>query len=532
MLQWAWTYHLWAGSLLVFPVCAQRFELARPTRAPLVELNNESAKHAIAVAASLYNSRLVVLIYVVYKDHSIYDRYCQVHGQRMAGGAWFLPTATLPMAAHELSCDYGSDWPATAVTDETCEGCFYDFDRHFDPAEEKRWKVGYVFNCPTPPGWSGGSEQIVRLVSQREGALDLEMQLRRVDAAVRAVTACSEARFRFDLIEHFRPGITAFWLRWHLDVIGIDHIDLYDNDGSMLPILQNIEDKEPDLDLASRVTYRKSWPSSLGPDVAELLQPQSSSIHRVYARFEGECSRPILLVQLQNQHCLIANRGRSRWVLNLHNQDLFLVPPRDSDKIVRRYGHRLVEDLLQHFQSPVGAVLLPTFESAPPFIQPHSLQKDFSWVTPRQVLFNLRIVKQNAGKAYPSIVKFCTRLKSNESWNVDEVLHFHHARTESVNHRHALCDAEETARFSTHACWLRGERNHREVTDHASININATQWHFRHLTFLMPGDCHEKVFRERVVGRVLSRTLTYDPIVWRWPVLTNMSRSKSARNDG
>lgn len=118
------------------------------------------------------------------------------------------------------------------------------------------------------------------------------------------------------------------WLRYHLDILGFDHFQIYDLDGSMAPYVEPFKD---------RISYYPRWSDSISPEM--------------FGRIWTDCRYCNEMIAYD--HCMMTNRDNSDWVMVLHAPDCYVSPP----KKVRQP----VEDLLQRVEAidpPVSSVVL------------------------------------------------------------------------------------------------------------------------------------------------------------------------------
>eukprot|EP00929_Paragymnodinium_shiwhaense_P065643 TRINITY_DN32889_c0_g1_i2.p1 TRINITY_DN32889_c0_g1~~TRINITY_DN32889_c0_g1_i2.p1 ORF type:complete len:337 (-),score=43.46 TRINITY_DN32889_c0_g1_i2:571-1581(-) len=288
---------------------AVRFELTLPASADILEASLAGADrtYAVVVAATLTSRRLEILLSVYHDNRTFYEKQCDLHGPvPELGGIWLLPTAALPFEAGELRCDFGAAWPKTVLRDQSCADCFHRaVERHFDAKEASRWKPAFLMECEVPKGWlrkhGRPAEKPTAVLTLRgksarkSSALDLPMHLTPSTRKPTAATACSVPLVNVERVERLRPGITEAWLRWHLDVVGIEHFFLYDNDGTLGPVLRNIENQKSLPNMSKRITYFPSFPSHLGREMKDLRPRRRFLLARVHVH--GSCRAALLCAQ-------------------------------------------------------------------------------------------------------------------------------------------------------------------------------------------------------------------------------------------
>lgn len=443
-------------------------------------------------------ARMEVLVYVFYKNWTYYQRRCE--DLAPACSPWFVPSAELPFSISELSCDFGRSGH-TSVRDDTCRDCGIDFDVPLfgmDAHVGSNSVTAHVLSCAAPArGLTTRSSLSVTLRgSSRDASLEVPLVLMR-DAESEAVTACTNVLFGLDAMSRLRPGLVGVWLVWHLGVLGVDRLMVYDFDGSFSPHYLELEERHPAL-LAKSIGFGSAGADDV-PDVAATWGTSKAS----------RCGTPYMLKELAAAHCLFHSRGRSRAVLSLHAPDIFLVPPRRrANGTGPSWGHGLSErpvlDLVDRLlaEDHLAGLLVPAFESFPSYGKCLADHCYLSWDDSG--------VDREAAKEL-LVAPHC-RGQLEVQWHY-EVFQHHAMRIRSISQdAWPLCRPDLTGRLWAHACIvpLSLRRFIRDLHTTASVPPEY-DWHFRHFTFLMPFDCTSKVALNRILKHTAGRS-TYDHI--------------------
>ena len=115
----------------------------------------------------------------------------------------------------------------------------------------------------------------------------------------RKTVVCTQPVWDLAGVDAADPALVRTWLEYHLDVLGLDHIQMYDVDGSWGPRLQPFVDE-------GRVSYV--------PSLDRVLQPRVPFL---------DC--PMCHYLLGQTHCLFEHSS-AEWMVHLHFVDSFLVP--------------------------------------------------------------------------------------------------------------------------------------------------------------------------------------------------------------
>merc|ERR1711957_88839 len=107
------------------------------------------------------------------------------------------------------------------------------------------------------PSGPNADRDVLARMPQIQAKADLSISIG-VLRTKRLVTACTTALWDFHDVESQAPGYFKSWLQYHLDILGIDHINIYDVDGSFESVVSPWV-------AAGRVSYI--------PRVNELLSP-------------------------------------------------------------------------------------------------------------------------------------------------------------------------------------------------------------------------------------------------------------------
>eukprot|EP00439_Symbiodinium_sp_Y106_P013641 s252_g1.t4 len=119
------------------------------------------------------------------------------------------------------------------------------------------------------------------------------------------LTACTQPLHTFEKMEALAPNLLAEFLDYHF-LLGIEHITVFDADGSVEESLRRYEAKNPG---RGQIDYVSHWPLRFGAAHA----PRGS-----------ENWRPLLFEVEAENHCLWRYRGRADWAVVLHSPDEFL----------------------------------------------------------------------------------------------------------------------------------------------------------------------------------------------------------------
>ncbi|CAE8597703.1 unnamed protein product [Polarella glacialis] len=177
-------------------------------------------------------------------------------------------------------------------------------------------------HCAVPPDWADQLRQqahaaptFVRLERSLRAHIDmpfvaLQLPLRQF-ARPRVRTAlCSQQAWDFPGLESRAPGHVELWFRFHIDVLGIDEVYLYDLDGSF----ENL-DFVQELRARGRLIYDESIRDV--PPLGDIYRPTGMSVHTAH-----------FAQSLVQQHCWQSARHNADWVISVpHGWDMFLFSP-------------------------------------------------------------------------------------------------------------------------------------------------------------------------------------------------------------
>jgi len=168
----------------------------------------------------------------------------------------------------------------------------------------------------------------------------------------RQLTVCSNPRFNAaGLDREFRE-----WIHYHL-LIGVDHVVLYDTDGTLEELARPYVN-------AGNVTYFARWTSLFGEKHQRVLRgdfqlyPETETSDDDQVHATGINNRYLFDPQAES-HCVWLNRGRSEWVVVLHNYDEYLSSANGLRAGVRKEVLDALSAAKAH--SPISAIGLPMY---------------------------------------------------------------------------------------------------------------------------------------------------------------------------
>ncbi|OLQ07148.1 hypothetical protein AK812_SmicGene9471 [Symbiodinium microadriaticum] len=139
------------------------------------------------------------------------------------------------------------------------------------------------------------------------------------------LTACTQPLHTFEKMEVLAPNLLTEFLDYHF-LLGIEHITVFDADGSVEESLRRYEANNPG---RGQIDYVSHWPLRFGAAHA----PRGS-----------ENWRPLLFEVEAENHCLWRYRGRADWAVVLHSPDEFLHVVQDpGEGSLSRFLARLEE---------------------------------------------------------------------------------------------------------------------------------------------------------------------------------------------
>lgn len=142
------------------------------------------------------------------------------------------------------------------------------------------------------------------------------------------------------------------WLRYHLDLLGIDHAELYDVDGSFGDVAaahwleRSPRWHDPEAEVGRNgqgtLTYRRAFPANLSRNLADISK-----------------QHPYCTEMFAYSDCLVRHRALSRWVLILHAPDEYAISP-----LLQRGGNGTLQWVLDKIEEtlpldePIGMALV------------------------------------------------------------------------------------------------------------------------------------------------------------------------------
>lgn len=144
----------------------------------------------------------------------------------------------------------------------------------------------------------------IRVETPDKGAI-LPLEVCLVEKPLRKISFCTQPLYGLDRIVDELPWALDDWLAHHLILLGFEHAEVYDNDGSFSVMFDAwMQRNRSD---ASTLTYHKNWP--------EFLSQRLAGLSKRY---------PYCAETWAYAHCVVTQRALSRWVALLHAPDEYV----------------------------------------------------------------------------------------------------------------------------------------------------------------------------------------------------------------